>query len=282
MTLPKPSIVIFDMDGTTVRHVNPYLLHVLERLDDAAFYCVRFKDWILRRGAKGAMFFDVDQDALKKRPKLLVHRAMHHLRRKEVEQIVEPCPGIYSVLNFLRAHNIPMGLASNGLGKGYGHDILEKFDLEQYFPTTIFREDIHKAKPNPEAILLVIRDMNLALKPDDVIWYIGDRRKDIIAASNAQSHLPCPVVPIACGFNAAVAVVEKNIGADHIILSHHDLYARLFALLGHPLAPSLSSPAKAGEPGTAEDPPLSRRMTFEDDFSEPEPVDTPKPARSTG
>ena len=37
MTLERPTIVIFDMDGTTVRHINLMLLHILEKLDDFGY-----------------------------------------------------------------------------------------------------------------------------------------------------------------------------------------------------------------------------------------------------
>ncbi len=147
-----------------------------------------------------------------------------------------------------------MRLASNGLGKGYGHDILEKFELEKYFRVSIFREDIKKSKPNPEPILLTLRKMEISLTADDVIWYIGDRHKDVTACINAQAHLPCPIVPIAYGFNAAVAVIEKNIGPDHILMSWFDIYAKLEKLLGNVIPASPVFPAKAGtssEPSTA-------------------------------
>ena len=53
MSLPKPTIVIFDMDGTTVRHLNPVVLHILEWFDDAGFAIGRFFKWIFKRGAQG-------------------------------------------------------------------------------------------------------------------------------------------------------------------------------------------------------------------------------------
>lgn len=230
MTLPTPSIVIFDMDGTTVRHINPALLNVLEKLDDVSYRINRFLGWLFLRQTKGPVFFDEDQVIKRRRPKLLVHRAIHQLRRKPVDQIVEPCPGIYGVLNLLQDQNIPMAVASNGLGKGYGHDILEKFDLEAYFRTSIFREDIKRAKPDPESIMTSIKHMNLTLKPEDVIWYIGDRHKDILAALNAQKHLPCRIVPIAYGLHAAVAVLEKNLSPEHIIMSYFDMAHTLTVL----------------------------------------------------
>lgn len=246
MTLPKPTIVLFDMDGTSVRHINPIFLHALEWMDDSAFKLRKLLNKLLPRRSYN---LDVTDLAPRKTPKLLVHRAIHKLRKKPVEQIVEPCPGIYYVLELLKRHNIPMALASNGLGKGYGHDILEKFDLEKYFSATVFREDIKKSKPHPEPILLTLQKMNIALKPDDVIWYIGDRHKDVIAVLAAREHLPCRIEPIAYGFNAAVAVIEKNIGPDHILMSYLDMYAKLDTLLGPPPvenAADLSSPRKRG------------------------------------
>jgi phosphoglycolate phosphatase len=217
MPLRRPTRVIFDMDGTTVEHINPRILNWLEKLDDFAFLLKSY-------------FSSATHQPLpvrKKPPRLLVHRAIHHLRRKEVDQIVQPSQGIYEVLNLLQQHHIPMGLASNGLGKGYGHDILEKFDLEKYFEVTIFREDITRAKPDPEGILLTLSKMKTPVTAQDHIWYIGDRHKDIRAALAADHKLPCRIVPLAFGINAAVAVLEHGLSAEHIIMSYADLRHRL-------------------------------------------------------
>ncbi|MCB1532614.1 MAG: HAD family phosphatase [Alphaproteobacteria bacterium] len=227
MTLERPTIVIFDMDGTTVRHINLMLLHILEKLDDFGYLISRFFRWLFRRGAQGPIIPD-DEDFLNRRkPRLFVHRAIHTFRRKEVDQIVEPCPGIYTVLDFLKKQGVPMALASNGLGKGYGDDILKKFDLEGYFGATIFREDVSKSKPNPEGLLLALNQMGAQVSKGDVIWHIGDRHKDVKAALAANEHLPAKVVPVAYGLNAATAVLEKNLSPDHIIMSYTDMHDRL-------------------------------------------------------
>ena len=231
MSLPKPDIVIFDMDGTTVRHVNPRLLHILERVDDFVFSVLRFRDWVFRR--KSRMVYDPRELENRRKPRLIGHRAMHKVRRKPVNEIVEPCPGIYAVLTLLAAHNIPIALVSNGLGKGYGHDILKHYGLGGFYRATIFREDIKTSKPNPEALLTALGAMQADIKPGTVIWHIGDRRKDIIAAMAAQNHIAGTMVPIAYGFNAALAVLEKNIGPDHIIMSYYDMLDVLRRLLGH-------------------------------------------------
>ena len=126
-----------------------------------------------------------------------------------------------------------MALASNGLGKGYGNDIVEKFGLDEYFPVTIFREDIRKSKPNPESILLTLRELKIKPTKDDVIWFIGDRHKDVIAAQNAQKQLKAKIVPIAYAVNSAVAVIEKGYGPDHILMSYRDVYIVLKKLFSN-------------------------------------------------
>lgn len=210
------------MDGTAVRHINPRLLHVLEILDNLSYKTSKFFSWVFLQGAKGPMIPIWHKK--RKQPRLLVHRAIHKIRRKPVEQIVEPCPGLFSLLELLEQYKIPLALVSNGLGKGYGHEILETFDLKKHFPVTVFREDIVLSKPNPEPILSAVKNLNLELKPDDTIWYIGDRRKDIIAALAANKVLPCRVQPVAFGLHAAVAMVEKNISPDYIYMSFHEMY----------------------------------------------------------
>ena len=234
MTLPRPDIVIFDMDGTAVRHINPRILHALECIDDSFFVVSKFAGWLFRRGAKGPIipeFYDLKNQ---KKPRRIVHRVLHKVRRKPVEQIVEPCPGIYSVLELLHGAGIPMAIVSSGLGKGYGHDILEKFDLDKFFRASIFPEDIKKSKPHPEPILLALQSLGADVKSGDVVWCIGDRHKDIAAAQAADKILPCTVVPIAYGLNAAMAIIEKGYKPDHIILSWHDLYMDLRTLMGIP------------------------------------------------
>ena len=234
MSIQKPTIVIFDMDGTAVRHINPRLLHILEFLDSLCYKISKIFSWIFKRGGKGRIVPSWhDPEWLnnnKKKPRLLVHRAIHRFRRKPVEQIVQPCPGLYDVLTYLKKNDIPLALVSNGLGKGYGHDILTKFDLNVYFGTTVFREDISNSKPHPEPILLALKRMGIEPKEDDVVWYLGDRHKDVIAALAASKIIKGTITPIAVAFNAAMAVLEKNLGPDHIIMSYHDMYDQLIPM----------------------------------------------------
>ncbi len=98
--IPLPTIVLFDMDGTTVRHVHPRVLNTLEFIDDIFYKTSRF----FARFRRGREMIDFsDEPATKKR--LLVHRALHKFRRKEVDQIVQLCPGILPLLKFFKKNN---------------------------------------------------------------------------------------------------------------------------------------------------------------------------------
>ncbi len=216
MALQKPTIIIFDMDGTTVRHINPKMLHVLEKIDDLMY---RFGD----RDKK----IDFRVKDPKKRPKLLVHRALHKFRRKSVEQIVEPHLGVRELLKYIQSLNIPTAIVSNGLGRGYGYDILEKFDLAKFFKAKIFREDFSEAKPHPEPLLNAIKAMDLTVTPHDVIWCIGDRKKDIVSALALQEVLGCKVEPFSFGIDAAISILKHKISTDHIITSYSELQLKL-------------------------------------------------------
>ena len=219
-----PTIVLFDMDGTTVRHLNPRILQILEWLDDLAHKITSFCSKIFKRKIQSPQLVGFRKG---KRKKLFVHRALHKIRRKEVGQIVEPCPGIYDVLELLKENNVRMGIISNGLGKGYGHDILDTFQLKHYYEVTIFREDIPRTKPHPDPILKAIEELKPKLTKDDIIWYFGDRQKDIISALASKSHLPCPLEPFAYNLNAAIAILQNNIAPDHIIMGWPDLETKL-------------------------------------------------------
>jgi phosphoglycolate phosphatase len=225
MILPKPTIIIFDMDGTTVRHIHPRVLHVLEKIDDIMFW---FSE-TFRSPKKIERQIHVAQN---KKPRLLVHRALHKMRRKEVEQIVEPCPGVREVLTLIQSYKIPTAIVSNGIGKGYCHDMLQKFKLAEFFSAQIFREDFTHSKPHPEPLLNALKAMSLTPSADDVIWVIGDRKKDIKAALKLAEAIPAKIIPISYGIEAAIAILKYHLPADYILATYHDLEQKLTSAMG--------------------------------------------------
>ena len=200
--------MLFDLDGTLVHHVNPRVLHLLEVLDDfshrAGRLVARFR---LMRRAK----------TVQRKPRLLVHKAIHKVRRKSVEQMLAPCETMRAVLQQLSAEGVTLGVVSNGLGRGYGHDVLEAFGLKQYFRTTVFREDVGRGKPWPDSIIAALKDLGRDLRPNDVIWYVGDQRKDIGAAQAASALVGRPIRSFALGARAGLAAIEMRLSPSQIM-----------------------------------------------------------------
>ncbi|ODT75744.1 MAG: hypothetical protein ABS76_33385 [Pelagibacterium sp. SCN 64-44] len=205
--------MLFDLDGTLVHHVNPRVLQMLEFLDDCSHrggrLVARFR--LMRRERANA-----------RSPKLLVHKAIHKVRRKSVEEMLEPCAVMRSVLERLRAEGVLLGVVSNGLGRGYGQDVLDAFDLRKYFSATVFREDVARGKPWPDSILAALQGIGRDLRTSDVVWYIGDQSKDIGAAQAASAHAGKAIRPFALGARAALGAVEARLSPAQIMWSPAD------------------------------------------------------------
>ena len=229
MVLQPPTIILFDMDGTTVHHINPRLLNMLEALDDAAYKCARCWRWLTGQSADNQSELSAGRKGT--RPGLIVHRTMHKLRRKPVERLVAPCPGIYELLQMIKAYDLPTAVVSNGLGEGYGHDILQKFELESYFDAGIFCESLDYSKPHPDPILKALEALGRELTDKDVVWYIGDRPKDVHAAIAAQKHMGCTIQPLVYGIHGTLALLEHGLSMEHVITSYYAFIPRLENLL---------------------------------------------------
>lgn len=207
MSLPTPTVVILDLDGTCVRHINAKLLGVLESIDDAI--SAIYKLFPFRR--KGP-------------PRLWAHKVMHRVRRKGVDEIVQPCDHIHAFLEKLQKRDIECALVSNGLGAGYGYEILKVFNMDKYFSATIFREDSPRAKPSPDVLIAALEKIGRQLTDKDVVWVIGDRSKDIKAAIALSEHVAgAKVVPIAYDWSAARAALSAGLPLDNVVMSFADM-----------------------------------------------------------
>ncbi len=213
-TANRPTIVLFDLDGTLVHHVNPRVLQMLEFLDDCS-----------HRGGRLVARFRLarrSRNVAATAPKLLVHRAIHKVRRKSVDQMLVPCETMRAVLERLKREGVTLGVVSNGLGRGYGHDVLETFGLRQYFSAAVFREDVARGKPWPDSVIAALNGIGRELRRSDVIWYVGDQHKDIGAAQAASQAIGHPVRPFALGARAALGAVEARLAPSQIMWTAAD------------------------------------------------------------
>ena len=85
------------------------------------------------------------------------------------------------------AKNVKLAILTNNKSQ-YAEEVLEKFNLSNYFSTIVGFNDVSEVKPNPEGILKILDKWNL--KPKDAI-FIGDMTTDIEAGKAANVTMIC-------------------------------------------------------------------------------------------
>ena len=85
----------------------------------------------------------------------------------------------------------------------YAEEVLEKFNLTDYFETIIGFNEVTEVKPSPEGILKILDRWNL--KPSETI-FIGDMTTDIIAGKAANVKMIC----VASGLAQKETLMEQE------------------------------------------------------------------------
>ncbi len=85
----------------------------------------------------------------------------------------------------------------------YAEEILEKFNLTEYFETIIGFNEVTEVKPSPEGILKILDRWKL--KPSETI-FIGDMTTDIIAGKAANVKMIC----VASGLAQKETLMEQE------------------------------------------------------------------------
>lgn len=120
-------------------------------------------------------------------------------------------PGIKNTLELLHKRDVRMGVLSNACG-AYVKATLKVNELDKIFPVAYGADEVPAAKPNPDGLLRICRE--LELDPKNCV-YIGDSPSDGQAASRSEmksivvtwgSH---PVENIRPHFNKLVYSVDQ-------------------------------------------------------------------------
>lgn len=94
--------------------------------------------------------------------------------------------GIDQLISKLAKHK-KLAILTNNKSQ-YAEEVLEKFNLSNYFSTIVGFNDVSEVKPNPEGILKILDKWNL--KPTEAI-FIGDMTTDIEAGKAANVKMIC-------------------------------------------------------------------------------------------
>jgi pyrophosphatase PpaX len=85
------------------------------------------------------------------------------------------------------AKNVKLAILTNNKSQ-YAEEVLEKFNISEYFNLIIGFNDVTNVKPNPEGIIKILDKWNL--KPSDAI-FIGDMTTDVDAGKAAKVKMIC-------------------------------------------------------------------------------------------
>ncbi len=105
-----------------------------------------------------------------------------------LETVATLMPDVHTTLRRL-APDFRMSVATNS-NRAHLDLVLRRFDLEQYFPVTVARQDYRLAKPNPDAFLAAATKLGLA--PDRCVA-VEDTQRGVTAATSAG--MACIAVP---------------------------------------------------------------------------------------
>ena len=197
--------VLFDMDGTvldTLADLTNAVNHILSEFNmpaitqrEAASYLGNGAAQLLRRAVPA----DTGEDKLAEM--LRVYQPWYD---SHCAILTAPYPGILPLMEALKAAGVKQAVISNK------QDSAVKRLAARHFPglleTAVGESDTVRRKPNPDAVLAALREMEV--QPRDAV-YIGDTEVDIQTAKNAG--LACAVVGwgLALGGYSGEAAVQS-------------------------------------------------------------------------
>lgn len=73
---------------------------------------------------------------------------------------LDAMPGLYVLLDWLQANEIPKAIATSGT-RDYARHIVERLDIAHHFQFILTAEDVLHGKPNPEVYLLAAKRLDL-------------------------------------------------------------------------------------------------------------------------
>lgn len=201
----KAELIIFDLDGT-----------LIDSSKDIA--------WAVNKTLRQMGFEELSYQAIKERigwgVKMLLEKALPNEKHNLVKEAREIFMGYYSghllvktklypnVADVLRLFkNKKLAVATNK-PLNLTQKILDGLNISDYFKKVVGGDDVQNKKPAPEAIEIILRELN-ALQKETV--FVGDSMIDIEAGKKAE------VITIGAAYGFRGRQELKEAGADVII-----------------------------------------------------------------
>jgi phosphoglycolate phosphatase len=202
--LCKPKAILFDWDNT-LTHSWPVMQHAINStlqhfnqpiwtLDE-----VKLNIGLSMKDAFPKLFGEKWQEAGN-----VYYRKYLEMR----ETYLASLPDSEEMLIYLNKYSdIFVGIVSNKRGHALREEV-EMLGWQAYFDIAIGSQDAQRDKPEPEPVILALKDTGIETKD---VWFIGDSDVDIVCANNTGC------TPILFGDNALVLQTMPDVTnvADH-------------------------------------------------------------------
>lgn len=220
----KPSIILFDMDGTLVDNS--------EVVADAYYYGMIELGYepISRNDIKklfGRSTYETGRGmGIKEEDLAKIDKYFWHYFGRYAEEL-KGKPQVYNYVNelleLLKSYNIKMGICTSNESKS-ARILMDKAGLDKYFSVYIGSEDLEERKPSPRPLLLALTklgfDYSSKSNLGNEVWFVGDTKYDVEAAQNANL--------LAIGITQeSTADLMLSAKPDIIVDSISDLYSSL-------------------------------------------------------
>ena len=198
MTLHKPELVLFDLDGTLIDTAPDLAWSIDETLKQLGLpECgeSRVRAWI-GSGIDGLLNRALTNDIKGKAEKELFDKALTIFKEIYFENICRQSriyPGVMDAMDYLQKNNIFMACVTNKTGR-FTDKILQELELYDLFGIVVSGDTLAVKKPHAEPLLHALAHYSLAA---DSALMVGDSRTDVNAARAAG----VPVLCVTYGYN---------------------------------------------------------------------------------
>jgi beta-phosphoglucomutase len=159
--LMEIAAAIFDLDGTLVDN-NPYHLKAWKQYLKQIGREVSEEEYL--KNFNGRTNHDVVeyiyQRKMSKEEAAPYYLEKEALYRQLYQPYIAPVPGLLSLSAQLKAHNIPMAIATSGIHVNIEF-MFEHIPIRSYFKTVVESSQIKKGKPDPEIYQTTARILNV-------------------------------------------------------------------------------------------------------------------------
>ncbi|MWV11264.1 phosphoglycolate phosphatase [Pseudomonas sp. R-28-1W-6] len=202
-----PRLVMFDLDGTLVDSV-PDLAAAVDRmlvqLGRPAAGIERVRDWVgngarvlVRRALAGDIEHAGVGEAETEQALELFNQAY-----ADCHSLSRVYPGVTASLKWLKKQGVELALITNKPER-FVAPLLDEMKLGRYFRWIIGGDTLPQQKPDPAALLHVLRLAGIGAHE---ALFIGDSRNDVLAAQAAG--VPC--VALSYGYNHGRPIAEEG------------------------------------------------------------------------